>query len=150
MWDTVPCSQQNGPITGYKLFYNDTNSNMVSVDINLGNNHRLYNIQGLTPSTRYIIAVAAVNDGGTGPYSDPPLTVWTLSDTGTGDELKCVAILKYIFTTKSAATTSTFICRYYWPYWNWCRTCNNNYVVYHLYCHSHYYSSGSSCDKTVS
>ena len=78
----------------------------------------IYNIQGLTPSTRYIIAVAAVNDGGTGPYSDPPLTVWTLSDTGTGDELKCVAILKNIFTTKSAATTSTFICRYYWPYWN--------------------------------
>ena len=80
VWDTVPCSHQNGPITGYKLVYNDTSGNNVSVDI-LGNNHRLYNIQGLTPSTRYTIAVAAVNDGGTGPYSDPPLmiTAWTLS-----------------------------------------------------------------------
>ena len=45
----------------------------------------MHNITGLTPSTRYTIAVAAVNDGGTGPYSHPPLTVWTPSSTGTGE-----------------------------------------------------------------
>ena len=84
VWDTVPCSQQNGLITGHKLVYSNTNGNTVSVNIS-GNNYRLYNIQGLTPSTSYTISVAAVNDGGTGPYSDPPLTVWTLSNTGTGD-----------------------------------------------------------------
>ena len=77
MWDTVPCPHQRGPIAGYKLFYSDGTDN-VTVDI-LGNSHRLYDIKGLTPSTRYTIAVAAVNDGGTGPYSDPPLTVQTLS-----------------------------------------------------------------------
>ena len=77
MWDTVPCPHQRGPITGYKLFYGDGTSN-VTVNT-FGSNHRLYDIKGLTQSTRYTIAVAAVNDGSTGPYSDPPLTVWTLS-----------------------------------------------------------------------
>ena len=55
----------------------------------------MYNITGLTPSTRYTIAVAAVNDGGTGPYSDPPLTVQTLSNTGTGDRIE-MCILKLL------------------------------------------------------
>ena len=82
MWDTVPCPHQRGPITGYKLFYSDGTDNAI-VDI-LGGNHRLHYIRGLTPSTRYTIAVAAVNDGGTGPYSDSPLTVQTLMSTGTG------------------------------------------------------------------
>ena len=77
MWDTVPCPHQRGPITGYILFLSDGTDN-VTVDI-LGGNHKLYDIKGLTPSTRYTISVAAVNDGGTGPYSDPPLTVWTLN-----------------------------------------------------------------------
>ena len=46
----------------------------------------MYNITGLTPSTRYTISVAAVNNGGTGPYSDPPFTVQTQSSTdGTND-----------------------------------------------------------------
>ena len=45
----------------------------------------MHNITGLTPSTRYTIAVAAVNDGGTGPYSDPSLTVRTPMSTGTDD-----------------------------------------------------------------
>ena len=81
MWDTVPCPHQRGPITGYKLFYSDGTDN-VTVEIH-GGNHRLHNINGLTPSTTYTIAVAAVNNGGTGPYSDPPLTVQTLMSTGT-------------------------------------------------------------------
>ena len=59
MWDTVPCPHQRGPITGYKLFYSDVTDN-VTVDI-LGVAHRLYDIKGLTSSTRYTIAVAAVN-----------------------------------------------------------------------------------------
>ena len=76
MWDTVPCPHQRGPITGYKLLYSDSTDN-VTMDI-LGVYHRLYDIKGLSPAIRYTITVAAVNDGGTGPYSDPPLTVWTL------------------------------------------------------------------------
>ena len=37
-------------------------------------------LTGLTPFTSYSVQVAAVNDGGTGPYSDPALTVETLQD----------------------------------------------------------------------
>ena len=75
-WMPVPCLHQQGVITGYKLRYSNSNKNTTVVIS--GQGHRMYNITGLTPSTRYTIAVAAVNDVGTGPYSDPPLTVWTL------------------------------------------------------------------------
>ena len=37
-------------------------------------------LTGLTPFTSYSVQVAAVNDEGTGPYSDPALTVETLQD----------------------------------------------------------------------
>ena len=37
-------------------------------------------LTGLTPFTSYSVQVAAVNAGGTGPYSDPALTVETLQD----------------------------------------------------------------------
>ena len=84
MWDPVSCLNQRGPITAYKLWYNNGAEN-ISLNIS-GANNRTYELTGLTPSTRYTIAVAAVNDAGTGPYSDPPLTVWTLSSMcGTGE-----------------------------------------------------------------
>ena len=35
---------------------------------------------GLTPFSNYSVQMAAVNAGGTGPYSDPALTVETLQD----------------------------------------------------------------------
>ena len=82
-WMPVPCLHQRGVITGYKLHYSSSN-NITTVVIS-GQGHRTYNITGLTPSTRYTIAVAAVNDGGTGPYSDPSLTVRTPMSTGTDD-----------------------------------------------------------------
>ena len=93
MWNSVSCSDQRGSITGYKLHY--SNSNAI-VDIT-GQDSRMYNLTGLTPSTRYTIAVAAVNDGGTGPYSDPPLTVWTLSNTSTGDRIEMCILNVYIY-----------------------------------------------------
>ena len=85
MWDPVSCSNQRGPITAYKLWYSNGAENITLIIS--GANNRTYELTGLTPSTRYTIAVAAVNDGGTGPYSDPPLTVWTLlsSTCGTGE-----------------------------------------------------------------
>ena len=39
-------------------------------------------LTGLTPYTNYSVQVAAVNDGGTGPYSEPALIVETLQDGG--------------------------------------------------------------------
>ena len=69
VWGTVPCSQQRGPITGYSLHYNSS-SGSSSVNIT-GEENRQYTLTGLTPYTSYTVQVAAVNDGGTGPYSDP-------------------------------------------------------------------------------
>ena len=72
VWGTVPCSQQRGPITGYTLRY----SNGTSIVNIIGVNNRQYVLTGLTPFTSYSVQVAAVNDGGTGPFSDS-LTVET-------------------------------------------------------------------------
>ena len=72
VWGTVPCPHQGGPITGYKLHY----SNGTSITETMGN--RQHSLTGLTPFTSYSVQVAAVNDGGTGPYSDPALIVETL------------------------------------------------------------------------
>ena len=74
VWGTVPCPDQRGHITGYRLHYNSV---MVEISGQLNTQHVL---TGLTPFTSYSVQVAAVNAGGTGPYSDPALTVETLQD----------------------------------------------------------------------
>ena len=76
VWGTVPCPHQRGPITGYRLRY----SNGTSIVNTTGEGSRQHVLTGLTPFTSYSVQVAAVNDGGTGPYSDPALTVETLQD----------------------------------------------------------------------
>ena len=76
MWGKVPCKHQRGPITGYRLRY----SNGTSIaNYTSGEGSRHHVLTGLTPFTNYSVQVAAVNDGGTGPYSTP-LTVETLQD----------------------------------------------------------------------
>ena len=70
-WRELPCFQQNGPITGYVVRYYATcgasrdvrqNKSVVSTgDI----------VDGLTPNTEYVFQVAAVNDNGIGPFSEP-------------------------------------------------------------------------------
>ena len=77
VWGTVPCPDQRGPITGYKLRY--SNGTSIVIDIT-GEGSRQRMLTGLTPFTSYSVQVAAVNAGGTGPYSDPALTVETLQD----------------------------------------------------------------------
>ena len=63
-WDEVPCSGQNGPITGYLLYYtNTTFSNVVNIT---GGDDRWYT---LTPYTKYTVTVIAYNDAWTGPAS---------------------------------------------------------------------------------
>ena len=76
VWGTVPCPHQGGPITGYRLRY----SNGTSIVNTTGEGNRQHVLIGLTPFTSYSVQVAAVNDGGTGQYSDPALTVETLQD----------------------------------------------------------------------
>ena len=74
-WRAVPCPHQRGPITGYRLRYG-IDTSIVNIT---GEGIRQHVLTGLTPFTNYILQVAAVNDGGTGPYSTP-LTVQTLQD----------------------------------------------------------------------
>ena len=66
-WDEVPCSGQNGPITGYLLYYANTT---FSDTINITGENRSYTLTELRPYTNYTVTVAAYNDGGTGPTSD--------------------------------------------------------------------------------
>ena len=74
-WGTVLCPHQGGSITGYRLRY----SNGTSIVNTTGEENRQHVLTGLTPFTSYSVQVAAVNDGGTGPYSDPQ-SVETLQD----------------------------------------------------------------------
>ena len=74
VWGTVPCPDQRGSITGYRLRYG------TSIVNTTGEGSRQHVLTGLTPFTSYSVQVAAVNAGGTGPYSDPALTVETLQD----------------------------------------------------------------------
>ena len=64
LWDEVPCSGQNGPITGYLLYY--SNATFSDTVIITGGNNRQYNLMTLKPYTNYTVTVIAYNDGGTG------------------------------------------------------------------------------------
>ena len=67
-WEEVTHSRQNGPITGYLLYYtNTTFSNTINIT---GGENRSYTLTALRPYTNYIVAVSAYNDVGTGPTSD--------------------------------------------------------------------------------
>ena len=66
-WEEVDCLDRNGAITGYvaHALSNGREEGTASV----GGDDREATISGLTPSTQYIVQVAAVNSAGTGPYS---------------------------------------------------------------------------------
>ena len=66
-WNEVPCSGQNGPITGYLLYY--TNTTLTYIVNITGGDNRQYNLTTLTPYTNYTVTVTAYNDGGSGPAS---------------------------------------------------------------------------------
>ena len=66
-WETVPCIEQNGDITGYTVRVLESGEMERVEDVGDVNE---VTISELTPSTTYSIQVAAVNNIGTGPYSD--------------------------------------------------------------------------------
>ena len=67
-WDEVPHSRQNGPITGYLLYYtNITFSDTINIT---GGENRSFTLTELRPYTNYTVTVSAYNDAGTGPTSD--------------------------------------------------------------------------------
>ena len=73
-WNTVPCLEQNGDITGYTLRVlesGEVESGVMErvVDV-VGDDVSQVTISGLTQLSTYSIKVAAVNGISTGPYSD--------------------------------------------------------------------------------
>ena len=65
-WGMVPCIHRNGEITGYSVRYSGGGSTQTVTVVEME-----VTIQDLMPSTNYFIEVAAVNNAGIGPYSDP-------------------------------------------------------------------------------
>ena len=67
-WGEVPCMDRNGEITGYTV--EATLSGMVVATENVNDGSaREGTVFGLTPSTDYLVLVAAFNSVGTGPFS---------------------------------------------------------------------------------
>ena len=72
-WEAVDCIHQNGDIIGYSVRV----VSIVGGDriVNVGDDvSRVTIITGLIPSAEYTISVAAVNNGGTGVYSNGTVT----------------------------------------------------------------------------
>ena len=67
-WNVVECTEQNGPITDYIVQYVTSCDDLQTE--NTGS-VSIYHISNLTANTEYIIQVAAVNQNGTGPFSQP-------------------------------------------------------------------------------
>ena len=70
-WGAVDCIHRNGDITGYSVRYEVQGSGSTQTVSVSGGSTTEASISGLTPSTNYSIEVAAVNNAGTGVYSDP-------------------------------------------------------------------------------
>ena len=66
----VPCADQNGDITGYSVIYGVHGSSSTQTVNVTGGSTTEATILNLTWSTNYSIEVAAVNEAGTGVYSE--------------------------------------------------------------------------------
>ena len=72
-WETVPCEHRNGDITGYSVKYGEMGSldNASKTLINItGASVTEATISNLMLDTNYFIQVAAVNNAGTGVFSN--------------------------------------------------------------------------------
>ena len=69
-WGTVPCADQNGPITGYSVRYGEMGSGSTQSESAIGNEAVISGLQG---STNYTVEVAAETSVGRGDYSEPIL-----------------------------------------------------------------------------
>ena len=70
-WGAVNCIHRNGDITGYSVRYGVQGSGSTQTVSVSGGGATMTTIYGLMASTIYSIEVAAVNNAGTGDYSDP-------------------------------------------------------------------------------
>ena len=74
-WGAVECTHSNGPITGYSLRYTEVSSGREETVSVPGT---IFTFTGLTSTTEYRVSVAAINSGGSGPYTESV----TVSTTG--------------------------------------------------------------------
>ena len=65
---------RNGEITGYTVEVTLSGMVVATENVNDGSARR-GTVSGLTPSTEYLVLVAAVNSAGTGPFSGIPITI---------------------------------------------------------------------------
>ena len=65
-WSQIRCIERNGPITNYTVEFQEVGGALIpGVVVN-----ETFTISGLTPHTNYIFRVAAVNNNGTGPFTN--------------------------------------------------------------------------------
>ena len=79
VWEEIPCSDQGGPIAGYRVRYGFGRNTFIVIISDEGSNEDA-ELTELTPFTSYFVQVAAVNDAGTGEYTNRAFTVTTLQE----------------------------------------------------------------------
>ena len=68
-WEEVPCTEQNGNITGYIVQYHEMGSDTKQSMLVSGAERSGATISSLMSDTSYVIQVAAINTVGTGTFS---------------------------------------------------------------------------------
>ena len=66
-WGEVECLSRDGVITGYTVLV--LRNGALEGTVEIGSDVLEATVPGLTPSTTYIVQVAAVNSVGTGPFN---------------------------------------------------------------------------------
>ena len=77
VWEEIPEKDQNGIITGYTVFYNETGQSQYFSE-NATASQTSASIGGLKPFTKYCIKVAGYTKVGRSPLTDPCYEVETL------------------------------------------------------------------------
>ena len=73
-WETVPCIQRNGDITGYSVRYGVLGNGGMETLTMVGSDILMTNLTGLVPDTSYLVQVAGVNGQGVGVYGEITVT----------------------------------------------------------------------------
>ena len=97
-WATVPCADQNGPITGYSVRYGEMGSGSTQTESAVGNE---VVISGLQTTTNYTVGVAAETSVGRGDYSEPIIVT-------TDSKISCQT-LHTLSSVPSAAISATVV-----------------------------------------
>ena len=73
-WETVPCIQRNGDITGYSVRYGVLGNWGMETPTMVGPDVLMINLTGLVPDTSHLVQVAGANRQGVGVYGEITVT----------------------------------------------------------------------------